>query len=69
MYAYSQNTQHPDLARGGQEILHTHLFTTPMLGQRRKWWPVIVSKLGQCLVLAAMWSQACSRQHADQDQV
>ena len=34
--AYSQNNQHPDSARGGQAILQTHLFTTPMLLQRRK---------------------------------
>ena len=52
--AYSQDTRHPDSARGGQPILHTHLFTTPMLGQRRKRWPNFVSTMGQCLVLAVV---------------
>ena len=52
--AYYQDTRHPDSARGGQTILHTHLFTTPRLGQCRKRWLNIVSTLDQCLVFAVV---------------
>ena len=59
--AYSQNTRHSDTASGRQPILHTHLFTTPMLGQRRKRWPNIISTLGQCLVFAVATVHAVDR--------
>ena len=57
--AYSQNngtlTRHAvDI---GQAILQTHVFTTPMLDQRRKRWPNIVSTLGQRLVFVGKWPQ------------
>ena len=53
--SYSQDIRHADTA---DRRYNTHLFTTPMLGQRRKQWPNIVSTLAQCLVLAVVTVRA-----------